>query len=138
MVSMDDSTGEILAARFFPFEGSHGYLWLLNRVVKDYGIPLSVYQDRHGSLKRNDSNWSIEEGSRADNCLRRSGRHWRHWAYDLSSPYLRKPRAAWKGSSGRCRTGLWPRCVSTALITWTRATDSSTRPLSKGSTGVSP
>jgi hypothetical protein len=58
---MDDATGKILAARFFLFEGSYGYLWLLNRVVKDYGIPLSVYQDRHGSLKRNDSNWSIEE-----------------------------------------------------------------------------
>lgn len=29
--------------------------------MKDYGIPISVYQDRHGSLKRNDSNWSIEE-----------------------------------------------------------------------------
>ena len=61
MVSVDDATGKILAARFFPFEGSYGYLWLLRRVAKGYGIPLSVYQDRHGSLKRNDSNWSVEE-----------------------------------------------------------------------------
>ncbi len=61
MVSMDDASGRILSARFFPFEGSYGYLWLLERVVRGHGIPVSVYQDRHGSLCRNDSNWSMEE-----------------------------------------------------------------------------
>jgi hypothetical protein len=51
----------VLAARFFPFEGSSGYLWLLREVVKGYGIPLVMYHDRHGSLYRNDSHWSLEE-----------------------------------------------------------------------------
>ena len=27
--AIDDATGKLLAARFFPFEGSSGYLWLL-------------------------------------------------------------------------------------------------------------
>ena len=61
MAAMDDSTGKILAARFFPFEGSSGYLWLLRELVKRYGIPLVIYHDRHGALHRNDSHWSLEE-----------------------------------------------------------------------------
>jgi len=61
MAAMDDSTGKLLVARFFPFEGSSGYLWLLRELVKRYGIPLVVYHDRHGALHRNDSYWSLEE-----------------------------------------------------------------------------
>ena len=57
----DDTTGAILAARFFPFERTEGYLWLLRQMVTQYGIPISIYQDRHGSLKRNDDHWSLEE-----------------------------------------------------------------------------
>jgi hypothetical protein len=30
-------------------------------VVENYGIPASVYQDRHSALRRNDEKWSIEE-----------------------------------------------------------------------------
>lgn len=61
MASIDDATGKLLAARFFTFEGSAGYLWLLHHVVTAYGVPLSVYHDRHSSLHRNDKHWSIEE-----------------------------------------------------------------------------
>ena len=61
MAAIDDATGKVLVARFFPFEGSSGYLWLLREVVKHYGIPLVMYHDRHGSLYRNDSHWSLEE-----------------------------------------------------------------------------
>jgi transposase len=61
MAAMDDSTGKLLVARFFPFEGSSGYLWLLRELVKRYGVPLVMYHDRHGALHRNDSHWSLEE-----------------------------------------------------------------------------
>ncbi len=61
MLAMDDATGGIWAARFFPFEGSWGYLWLLDQLVRQYGIPVSIYQDRHGSLHRNDDHWTLEE-----------------------------------------------------------------------------
>ena len=61
MAALDDATGKVLGARFFLFEGSSGYLWLLREVVKRYGIPLVMYHDRHGSLYRNDSHWSLEE-----------------------------------------------------------------------------
>ncbi len=61
MSAMDDATGKIVAAQFFPFEGTAAYLWLLKEMIKHYGIPVSVYQDRHGSLHRNDDHWSLEE-----------------------------------------------------------------------------
>ena len=61
MAAMDDATGKLLVARFFPFEGSSGYLWLLRELVKRYGVPLVMYHDRHGALHRNDSHWSLEE-----------------------------------------------------------------------------
>jgi len=61
MAAIDDATGKLLAARFFPFEGSSGYLWLLKEMVKKYGIPMIIYQDRHGALHRNDAYWSLEE-----------------------------------------------------------------------------
>jgi len=61
MAAIDDATGKLLVARFFPFEGSSGYLWLLRELVKRYGIPLVMYHDRHGALHRNDSHWSLEE-----------------------------------------------------------------------------
>jgi transposase len=61
MAAIDDATGKLLAARFFPFEGSSGYLWLLKEIVKKHGIPMIMYQDRHGALHRNDSHWSLEE-----------------------------------------------------------------------------
>ena len=61
MAALDDATGAILAARFFPFEGTEGYLWLLRQIVSRYGIPISIYQDCHGSLKRNDDHWTLEE-----------------------------------------------------------------------------
>ncbi len=61
MAAVDDATGKILAAQFFAFEGTAGYLWLLRHMVKHYGIPVSIYQDRHGSLHRNDDHWSLEE-----------------------------------------------------------------------------
>ena len=61
MAAMDDATNKILAALFCPFECSWAYLDLLRRVVKDHGVPCSVYQDKHTALKRNDDYWSLEE-----------------------------------------------------------------------------
>jgi transposase len=61
MAALDDANGKLLAAQFFPFEGTAGYFWLLKEIVKGYGIPVSVYQDRHSTLHRNDDHWSLEE-----------------------------------------------------------------------------
>ncbi|UCG66786.1 MAG: ISNCY family transposase [Deltaproteobacteria bacterium] len=61
LASIDDATGELLGAFFIPYECSFGYMKLLEHIVKRYGIPCSIYQDRHGSLHRNDDHWTLEE-----------------------------------------------------------------------------
>lgn len=62
MGAIDDATGEFLpGAHFVDQECTVGYLRLLRDVVAQKGVPLAVYMDRHGSLSRNDKNWSLEE-----------------------------------------------------------------------------
>ena len=61
VAAIDDATSRCLAARFFLFESSEAYLWLLRQMVTAHGIPLSIYQDRHSCLKRNDTHWTLEE-----------------------------------------------------------------------------
>ncbi len=56
------------AGQMILWDGSR-HAWLEDRgprlclmaAVKDKGIPLSAYMDRHGTLQRNDKNWSLEE-----------------------------------------------------------------------------
>ena len=61
MAAIDDATSRLLGAFFIPYECSFGYLKLLEHLVTRYGIPLSIYQDRHGTLHRNDDHWSLDE-----------------------------------------------------------------------------
>ncbi len=61
MASMDDASGKALSIFFVEHECSWAYLEQLRRVTSRHGVPASVYQDRHSSLKRNDDHWSIEE-----------------------------------------------------------------------------
>jgi transposase len=61
MAAIDDGTGTLCEAFFLPYECSYGYLKLLQRMVTTYGIPASIYQDRHGTLHRNDDHWSLAE-----------------------------------------------------------------------------
>jgi len=60
-IAIDDASGRCVRARFFPFEESTVYLWGLQNVVKTYGIPNQIIQDKNPLLKRNDNDWSIEE-----------------------------------------------------------------------------
>lgn len=60
--AIDDATGELLpGAHFVEHEGTLGYLQVLRAIIRRKGIPLAAYMDRHGSLKRNDSHWTLEE-----------------------------------------------------------------------------
>lgn len=62
MGAIDDATGELMpGAHFAEQETAAGYLRVLAATVAKKGIPLRLYMDRHGSLKRNDSHTSLEE-----------------------------------------------------------------------------
>ncbi len=45
--AIDDATGKILALYFLPEEQTLGYLHVLRQILTHYGIPHSVYTDRH-------------------------------------------------------------------------------------------
>jgi len=58
---LDDATGKVLVAEFFPTEDAHGYFRLLRRLLDRFGVPLSLYGDRHSVFVRNDEHWTVEE-----------------------------------------------------------------------------
>ena len=58
---LDDATGKVLVAEFFPTEDARGYFCLLHCLLRRFGVPLSFYGDRHGIFVRNDDHWSVEE-----------------------------------------------------------------------------
>ena len=51
MGGIDDATGEVVYARFHRTEDQAGYLMLLRGVCTRYGIPMSVYHDKHSILR---------------------------------------------------------------------------------------
>jgi hypothetical protein len=57
----DDASGKILAARFFPAETTEGYFYLLQSLLRRFGIPTAFYGDRSGIFVRNDDCWTLEE-----------------------------------------------------------------------------
>ncbi|MCP4716130.1 MAG: helix-turn-helix domain-containing protein, partial [Deltaproteobacteria bacterium] len=61
LAAIDDASGRCLAARFFPFEESLAYLFILQTVVRECGIPEKIIQDCNPLLLRNDTDWSIDE-----------------------------------------------------------------------------
>jgi hypothetical protein len=62
MGAIDDATGELLpGAHFVEQECAAGYLRVLQVLAETKGLPGSVYMDQHGSLKRNDGHWTLEE-----------------------------------------------------------------------------
>jgi len=62
MGAIDDATGELLpGAHFVDQECTLGYLRVLLAIVNEKGVPISAYMDRHGSLKRLDRQWSLDE-----------------------------------------------------------------------------
>ena len=51
MGAIDDATGKVVYARFHESEDQAGYLMLLRGVCTCYGIPMSVYHDKHTILR---------------------------------------------------------------------------------------
>jgi transposase len=59
MAFIDDATGKIFC-RFYAYEGTIPALDIMKRYIKYYGIPLSVYLDKHSTYKSN-GKLSIED-----------------------------------------------------------------------------
>jgi hypothetical protein len=62
MGTVDDATGELLpGAHFVAQECAASYLRMVYAIAIAHGLPHAIYMDRHGSLKRNDQAWTLEE-----------------------------------------------------------------------------
>lgn len=59
--AVDDATGRVLALVVRPHEDLHGYVQLLEALLRTDGVPVAFYGDRFGALVRNDDHWSLEE-----------------------------------------------------------------------------
>lgn len=59
--AVDDATGAILSLVFRPEEDLHGYAQVFREVFSSHGLPVTIYGDRTGILRRNDRYWSIDE-----------------------------------------------------------------------------
>jgi transposase len=49
--AIDDATGQVLFLHFRPSEDQVGYLLLLRSIAQRYGLPMSLYHDRHTILR---------------------------------------------------------------------------------------
>jgi transposase len=58
--AIDDATGRVVFLTFRPTEDQVGYLLLLRTVAMSYGLPMSIYHDRH-TILRSPSKPTIEE-----------------------------------------------------------------------------
>lgn len=59
--AVDDASGAILSLVFRPEEDLHGYTQVFREVFTAHGLPVAIYGDRTGILRRNDPHWSREE-----------------------------------------------------------------------------
>jgi transposase len=53
--AVDDATGEVVDAQFFPAESTEAYLSLLKGILRKRGVPKAIYSDRHGTFVVNNS-----------------------------------------------------------------------------------
>ena len=55
MSFIDDATGMVYA-RFYEYEGTIPAMSLLKQYIEEYGLPMSIYSDRHTTYKSTDKN----------------------------------------------------------------------------------
>jgi hypothetical protein len=58
---IDDATSTPLALWFRPTEDLHGYVAVLDRTCRVYGVPVELYGDRLNIFARNDPHWTLAE-----------------------------------------------------------------------------
>jgi transposase len=53
LVFIDDATGLVTQIRFVPNETTHGYMRVLHNHILAYGVPVSLYSDKHSIFRIN-------------------------------------------------------------------------------------
>lgn len=126
MGALDDATGEVLpGAHFVDQECAAGYLQVLREIVLQKGIPHLTYMDRHGSLHRNDENWTVEEQLQGEQLPTHVGQALRD--LDIGPIYALSPQA--KGRVERLWGTLQDRLVSELRLAKARTVHDANRVL---------
>ncbi len=120
MAAVDDATSDLLpGAHFVEQECAAGYLRVLKAMAEEKGLPWSVYMDRHGSLKRNDEHWTLEEELRGEQDPTQVGRALK--ALEIEVIYALSPQA--KGRVERLWDTLQDRLVSELRLAGARTAE---------------
>ena len=84
---MDDATGTVPFALFRQQEDAHGYMLMLKGIIDRHGVPLALYNDRHGLFQRSPKEpESLDEPLRGRRDPTQFGGHWRSWTSASSWP----------------------------------------------------
>lgn len=68
---IDDATSQVTEWRFFEAETTFAYLQCLQRHLRRYGVPLSLYSDRHGIFRVNaKERWALQQDTQFSRALR--------------------------------------------------------------------
>jgi hypothetical protein len=59
--AIDDATGIVIGAFFTPNECMEGYCEVMKQGIKRYGVPLSIYSDRHTIFRSPNEHLTVEE-----------------------------------------------------------------------------
>ena len=118
LLAVDDATGTVAQAVFHTTEDTRGYLVLLEGLVRQWGIPLALYSDRHAAFKYNARQGpALYESTQFARVMRELG---------IQQIFTLSPQA--KGRVERMastfRTGWSPNSAWLAPIPWSRATPS--------------
>jgi hypothetical protein len=62
LLAIDDATGTVPFALFREHEDTHGYFHLFEGIIRNKGIPLAVYTDRHAVFKHSSNGSAALEG----------------------------------------------------------------------------
>src|SRR6266849_3353653 len=111
---IDDATSTPLALWFRPHEDLHGYVAVLDRTCRTYGLPLELYGDRLNVFARNDPHWTLAEELQGPRTPRTSAACCRPLALASSGPTRRKRRDASNGSGAPSRIASPANCDSAA------------------------
>lgn len=107
--AIDDAGGDLLpGAHFLEQECAAGYLNVLKAICQEKGVPWSAYMDQHGSLKRNDGHWTLDEELRGEQDPTQVGRALQ--SLEIEVIYALSPQA--KGRVERLWATLQDRLVS--------------------------
>ena len=59
--AIDDATGTVVGALFRPTETREGYSLVMQQAIKQYGVPLGLYSDRHTIFRSPKEKLSVEQ-----------------------------------------------------------------------------